>query len=468
MVNFIDPFSVLAFIIIQLFNIFISYRLSELITSLLFHYQDIPKLTSLKKYPPVALLYVTYNDALEDILKRLKDQTYKKYDTFILDDSTDESKKKLIDKFGYNTVRRKHRKGFKAGALNHWLNLHGKKYKYLIILDSDSILKNDFIEEMLKYAEHSMNQNVAFFQSKWRIWNTINRFTKTLAAMLPLQLYSFEKLANEYETPLFMGHNNLLRIKALQKIGGFDEVVCEDLATALHLIEEGYECKYVDVISYEAAPENVDSYVKRHIRWAMGTIEVVKSAPRKVSFLTNLHLFMAAYSYLIYFLFIPGMILVTIGFRSSFDTLLFILQLMISGEVINTPIFVPLLLVVFYSINFLFIKYPLAIKLGVSSKNYFLSIFLSPALDFYAIIPLLKGLLSTIFGKKVYFNVTKKDIDPHELSLFQIIYQMKYPIVLSFIILLGITLNPIALIFNFFWIIPFLVTPFVIYSIQKS
>jgi cellulose synthase/poly-beta-1,6-N-acetylglucosamine synthase-like glycosyltransferase len=467
MVDFFSPIAIFAFFIIQLINILVAYRLSELIMSLISKKKDLPKLKELNSIPPVALLYVTYNDAMIEPLARLKTQTYKNYDIFVLDDSTDKKYSELIYSFDYEVIRRDERIGFKAGALNNWLSLHEDKYEYFIILDSDSLLDADFIGKMVEYAEHPSNKNIAIFQGKWRIWNTNNKFPRIIATLLPLWLYSFEKLANEYDTPLIMGHNNLFRTKLIKAVNGFDErFVCEDLATTLNLLEKGYECKYADVISYEACPENVKSYAKRYIRWAKGTIEVAKQGTRDISFTANLHLFMTAFSYLIYFFYLPGMLIATWGYSSSLEDALYLLKLIFSGEIVHTWLFAPLLLISFYVINFVFLKLPLAYKLKISTKDYFLGMILTPAIDFYMLLPLVKSQIETIFGKKVTFDVTDKK--RYNVSLYHTFREMKYGVFLWVALLIGVIRNPITFIFNFFWLIPFMVSPLAIYIVQKT
>ncbi len=138
----------LLFFIMQIINIGVAYRLIELFLSLAVKKKDLLKVNDLVSSPSVALLYVTYNDAMPDLLRKLKDQTYKKYDIFILDDSTNEGHIKLIDNYGFKTIRRGARAGFKAGSLNNWLSLYGDKYDYFVIADSDSAFEIDFIENM--------------------------------------------------------------------------------------------------------------------------------------------------------------------------------------------------------------------------------------------------------------------------------------------------------------------------------
>ncbi|MCX9073756.1 MAG: glycosyltransferase, partial [Candidatus Methanoperedens sp.] len=228
----------------QLFNIGVAYGLSEMILSLVVKKKNLPKANKIISFPSVALLYVTYNDVMPELLFKLKDQTYKNYDIFVLDDSTKEKCIEIIDNCGLSVVRRGNRTGFKAGSLNNWLILYGNKYDYFIIADSDSAFEKDFIENIVKYAEHPLNKNIAIFQSKILPWNDKNSFPRIVGAMAPLAIYFNEKLGNECSTIISWGHNNLHRTGIIVAEGGFDEnFVSEDFATCLNLIKKGYECK---------------------------------------------------------------------------------------------------------------------------------------------------------------------------------------------------------------------------------
>ena len=114
----------------------------------------------------------------------------------------------------------------------------------------------------------------------------------------------------------------------------------------------------------------------------------------------------------------------------------------------------------------MFLRFPLALKIGISSKDYFLSILLSPSIDIYMLPYIVKELIKTIFGKKVKFTITDKS--KYTPSPFQVLYEMKYSILLIAILLVGVTKNPIAFLFNFFWMIPFFISPLIIYLIQKD
>lgn len=455
------------FLILEIINIGIAYRFVELFLSVIVKNNDLPKVDKLANYPAVALLYVTYNDAMPDIISQLKNQCYKNYDIFVLDDSTNREYIKSIDDSGFKILRRKNRNGFKAGSLNNWLSLYGNKYKYFVIADSDSVFERDFIENMVKYAEHPSNKNIAIFQSKILPWNTENSFSKIVSTMTPLAMYFSEKLGNDCGTIISWGHNNLHRTEMIRNIGGFDEkFIAEDYATGIKAIKRGYECKIVNVTSYDAVPETIQSYAKRYIRWAKQTLQLLQLDTAGVPFYTRLHVFMAIYTYVIWIIYFMGTFIAIWGFDSSLNEL--------SSFINYAPQKQSLLLffiLSFYILNFLFLRLPLAMRLGIPLVDYYKSLFLNISIHGYIMYPLIKAEIETIFGGKIQFDVTEKNTHNNcrnRLTLVRIIKEMSVCILINILLFIGLTKNPIFLIFNFMWLAPLLMSPIVIYLIQKD
>lgn len=454
------------YIIIQIINIGVAYRLSELFLSLVVKKKDLSKFDKLDSFPSVAVLYVTYNDVMPDLLFKLKEQTYKNYDIYVLDDSTNDECIRVIDNCGFKVVRRRSRAGFKAGSLNNWLFLYGNNYDYFIIADSDSVFEKDFIENMVLYAEHPSNKSIAIFQSKILVWNTKSSFPRILGAMVPLTMYFSEKLGNECSTIISWGHNNLHRTKIIIEEGGFDEnYVAEDYATGLNLLKKGYDCKLVNVVSYEAMPETIQSYSRRYIRWAKQTLQLLKLDTGSIPFTTKMHLFIGSYMYTIWFIFFVGILIATWGYSSSFKDIFVFINFIISSEFINTP-FIPLILMIFYILNITFLRFPLAIKLKIPMKDYCKSLILNLAIISYIMLPLLKAELKILTDAKIKFEVTDKN--KCSSSFFQIIKEMKVSIFFNIIIIIGLIKNPVFLIFNFIWLIPLVTSPIIIYFFQKN
>lgn len=462
LVNWLNPISVLQFLIMEFVNIGIAHSLAELILSLLLKKKDLPKLEKLSSAPSVALLYTTYNDAIPEVLSSLKEQTYKNCTVFVLDDSTDKHKKKVLDDSGYRVVRREHRHGFKAGALNNWLSLFGDKYDYFVVLDSDSKLPRDFVEEMVKYAEHSENERVAIFQSKTEIWNVDCKFTKTSAMTAPIWMYKMERLANDCDIVLPWGHNNLFRTDVLKELGGFEaDFVSEDFATDLKIISKGYKCRLVDIVSYEGTPRTIRSFTKRTIRWSSGALQLLlhgRDYTRNIPFSTGLYLFWTAYFYLIWAAYIPGMFLAIWGHQSSLNDVLMFIG---GGHLLSSIGLVQLALISFYIAYFLFLNLPIALRLGIV-KDFVKNIPLNAATSFYMMVPLVRAELKTAFEKKAAFEVTEKGY--LEISLFELLRDMKLNLLFASLLVIGTVRNPLALLFNWFWFLLYLASPWVIYA----
>jgi len=465
MVNWTSAISIVHFFVYVPINIGVAYGLSELIFSVALKKREPPKLDTLEKSSKVALLYVTCDDAMPEIISELKEQTYERCDLFILDDSSKDTYKNIVDKSGKGAqvLRRKSRQGFKAGNLNNWLARYGDEYEYFSVADSDSRLPCDFIENMLKYAEHPANKDIAIFQSKIRYWNTENRFVKTLSAMGPFWLFKAEKIGPRLKTLLSYGHNDLVRTKYIKEIGGYDEAfVSEDFATSLRLFEKGYEIRMVDVESSEAMPNTVQSYAKRQARYCKQSFQILRLLPLSVPLTTKLRLAMNAYSYAVWPIFSIGAFLSIWGYSSSFGGLLSLTKFIVTGSVLHSSFLAPLLIIIFYQFYFTLLRLPLALKLGISAKEYFNNLILTMAVGFYASVPVLKALLETMLGKDVEFEVTDKKCG-EILSVYQIIYETRLIIITAYLLTIGLIKNPMALAFNFPWLLPLMFTPLIIH-----
>jgi cellulose synthase/poly-beta-1,6-N-acetylglucosamine synthase-like glycosyltransferase len=473
-IHTINFLSSLYFIIMEFLNIGVAYGLTEFLLSILLPKKTLPQLEELKIYPRVALLYVTCDDVVPDLLQQLAKQRYPNYDIFVLDDSTKNEHRLVVDRIatdhGFRVVRREKREGYKAGSLNHWLTLYGDQYKYFIILDSDSALDDDFITRMVKYAEHPSNVNVAVFQSKIRAWNTHNFIPKILDTMTPLYIYQQDRLANRFGYVCFWGHNCLCRTELFKKVGGFDEgFISEDHATALNLMDRGYQCKLVDVISYEGVPETVNSYTRRASRWAQQSLELelYKTGGQNVPFLTKLHLFMSTYSFAVWFIFLFGMIMATWGFRSNLNDIVRFVNFIANEQFWGSSLRWPLLIFFFYYLHFTLLRLPLAWKVGIKLRDYLKHLFFSWTLGFVTMPWIVGAQAKVLLGARPSFTITSS-LKPPESHPLEFIRRISPTLGLIIVILSGIVWNPISFVFNFLWMIPLILSPLTAYLISVS
>ena len=109
--------------------------------------------------PPVAILYTTCNDFVEESAESCLGVEYPQFHLYILDDSSSAVHKRRVDRFAarhadrVSVVRRANRTGFKAGNLNHALK-HRVIEPYFAIVDADEIVPRDFLCKLVPYLEY--------------------------------------------------------------------------------------------------------------------------------------------------------------------------------------------------------------------------------------------------------------------------------------------------------------------------
>lgn len=237
----------------------------------------VPEIT-LTSYPPVAILYTTCNDFVEASAVSCIEQDYPDYKVYLLDDSTDECCKKMVDDFASRdkerivVVRRPDRKAFKAGNLNYALTNVAKE-KYFAIADADEILPANFLRRLVPIMEH--DPKCGFVQANHEANpDTANRIQKDMGVGINTHWKWHQPLRNQYGFVMFLGHGALLRYDCWKMIGGFPDIVSEDLGFAIAAREKGYRGHFEENITcYEDFPDSVRSFRIRHMKWTRGTCE---------------------------------------------------------------------------------------------------------------------------------------------------------------------------------------------------
>lgn len=233
---------------------------------------------ALAHYPPVAILYTTCNDFVEESVLSCVQQDYPFFKVYILDDSSQEMYKNRVDAFAaqypelVQVVRRPDRKGYKAGNMNHGLEKIAQE-PYFAIADADEILPRDFLLKTVPVMEH--DPNCAFVQANHRANpNSTSELSKSLGVGIDIHWKWYQPLRNRFGFVMFLGHGALLRRKCWEEIGGFPDIVSEDLGFAIHAREAGYRGRFLEnVVCYEDFPDSVRAFRVRHMKWTRGTSE---------------------------------------------------------------------------------------------------------------------------------------------------------------------------------------------------
>lgn len=229
--------------------------------------------------PPIAILYTTCNDFVWASAESCVKQDYPNYQVYILDDSSDSTFQMMVDHFAslYPTlvqvVRRPDRKGFKAGNMNHGLSTAAIDEPYFAIADADEILPPDFLTLLVPLME--ADPACAFVQANHRANpEQKSKLARNLGVGIDLHWKWYQPLRNRFGFVMFLGHGALLRRSCWEEIGGFPDIVSEDLGFAIRARKLGYRGRFVkEVTCFEDFPNDVRSFRIRHMKWTRGTCE---------------------------------------------------------------------------------------------------------------------------------------------------------------------------------------------------
>ena len=460
------PTSVALFAVLTMLFVGSAYGLARQTLALLFRGGALPSLPRLDRTPRVALLYTTMNDVVPECLRAIHQDL--PVDVFVLDDSSDAGARAKVDAIaeerGYTVLRRPLRRGFKAGAINDWHARFGARYDYFVLLDADSFLPSDWVREALRYAEHPANRKVAVFQGLINIWNFDTRFVQTLAPMARVGQFVWENgVANVTDAVFCYGHNVLLREEAIAEIGGFVEgYVSEDFATAVALADRGWHSRFVPLHTYEAMPENLRGFIKRQNKWTRGAMEFLEFTRRsRVGPGRKLHLVQTPWSHFTNLMLPVGMLLTVYGFASTPASALAFLSAFAAHPAAtfwSVPLFRYLLAVgLLTSIPSWLIYRACRISAGTYWRHRWLTAAVSAVSVPYEAISIASYALRRLRS----IPVTPKNEAP--LGLGEVLRIARYSLVLEGALLVGLALaNPLASVFNAFWLVPMLLAPLVI------
>jgi cellulose synthase/poly-beta-1,6-N-acetylglucosamine synthase-like glycosyltransferase len=239
---------------------------------------------------PVALLYTTCNDFVEKSALSCVEQDYGRFTVYLLDDSSDPMHRARVDRFAaehperVKVVRRRDRRGFKAGNLNHALAHATLREPFFALVDADEILPRDFVAKLAPRL--AADPSCGFIQAGHRHNpDSPGALSRALGPGIDSHWRWYQPLRNRYGFVMLLGHGALIRREAWEAVGGFPELVSEDLAFALRVREKGWRGRFAeDVVCLEDFPEDMRAFRVRHMKWTRGTCEFLAKELRRVLF----------------------------------------------------------------------------------------------------------------------------------------------------------------------------------------
>ncbi|MGK4580964.1 glycosyltransferase family 2 protein [Kitasatospora sp. HPMI-4] len=216
------------------------------------------------------------------------------YDVWLLDEGDDPAMRRLCAELGvhhfsrhgigrWNRPKGRFRERTKHGNYNSWLDAHGEDYDYWVSVDTDHVPLPDFCERMLGYFR---DPDVAFVVGP-QVYGNYGTSPSAVTRFSESQQFLFHALiqraGNRYGTPMFVGTNNAVRIRALLSVGGLHDSITEDMATGLELHrrrnpDTGARWKSVytpDVLAVGEGPSSWTDFFSQQLRWSRGTYETI-------------------------------------------------------------------------------------------------------------------------------------------------------------------------------------------------
>ncbi len=239
------------------------------------------------EWPAVTVQLPVFNEryTVERLLNAVTALDYppEKLQIQVLDDSTDDTAvlvRHLVEQcrargHAIELIQRRHRFGFKAGALAEGMKT--ARGELLAIFDADFVPPPDWLKKTVAYFN---DPKLACLQTRWGHMNAGNNLL-TRAQALGIDGHFIVEQTARSRSGLFLNFNGtagLWRRTAIEEAGGWQsDTLTEDLDLSYRVQLQGWRIGYVPEIVVPAElPPQVEAFKKQQYRWAKGSFQVVR------------------------------------------------------------------------------------------------------------------------------------------------------------------------------------------------
>ena len=267
--------------------------------------------------PSVTIQLPIYNEKY--VAKRLVDAVcnldYPKdqMNIMVLDDSDDDTVD-LLEKtvkyyktqgFQIEHIRRGTRKGYKAGALKHAMQITDSEF--VAIFDADFIPPTWFLKRAIP---HFSKPNIGLIQCRWGHVNE-NYSTITQVQALSIDFHMLIEQKAKSDSHLFMNFNGTAGIwkrDCIEDAGGWHTAtLVEDLDLSYRAQIKGWKCVFLpDIVVDAELPAQMNAAKRQQFRWAKGSIQCATkllldiSVQRKISVEAKIQAFIQLTRHIVY------------------------------------------------------------------------------------------------------------------------------------------------------------------------
>ncbi len=166
-------------------------------------------------------------------------------------------------------------RGAKAGAMNWARQFMNPAAEFIFVVDADYVVRRDALERALAHCTDEQIALVQFPQD----YRNITAANRGVALDYRHYFAGYMNMANRLGCVPSTGTLTLLRVAALQAVGGFDErVVTEDAELGLRLNLAGFRTVFADEnVGQGLMPHDLESLRKQRWRWAFGNAQILRT-----------------------------------------------------------------------------------------------------------------------------------------------------------------------------------------------
>jgi membrane glycosyltransferase len=270
------------------------------------------RITQLKDYrlqtiqeASTALVFPIYNEQVPRVCEGMR-ATYQslqktglldRFDFYILSDSSDPDKWVEEERLWFALVgdldalgriyyrRRVVNEGKKSGNIRDFLRTWGKRYRYFIVFDADSVMRGETLVDLVKlmeaHPEVGLIQTVPALINAASLFGRMQQFANRLYAPIFITGMNFwaQAFGNYWghnaiiRTEPFMQHCDLPQLPGAKPFGG--HILSHDFVEAALLLKANWEVwmAYDLEGSYEEAPQSTLENAQRDRRWCQGNMQ---------------------------------------------------------------------------------------------------------------------------------------------------------------------------------------------------
>jgi glycosyltransferase involved in cell wall biosynthesis len=235
--------------------------------------------------PFVCLQVPCYNEPPDMVIETLRSLLaidYPSYEVQVLDDNTDDEAlwrpvEAWCREHGVKFVHLEDWPGYKSGALNYALeHLVDERCDLIGVVDSDYQIDPGFLREC---APLFADERVGFIQAPqdYRDWQ-VAPFYRRLYYSYKYFFEVSQPSRNERDGAIFAGTMGLIRRRALEAVGGWDEwCITEDAELSLRLLRAGWSGIHVDPsFGHGIMPLTFEALKGQRFRWCFGGIQILR------------------------------------------------------------------------------------------------------------------------------------------------------------------------------------------------